>query len=294
MKRHLRFGLLIQVVAAAELGLGTWGCTSDVTAPGSGLQAPPAGSGAGLLAVEVESFGSLNTGADLFAAAPADSSHGHGRRTPVTALYVTFDSLRVFPACEDSLDGGDSTMAASGQAFRFHGNGDGMHEFDGECGYFDLLTEPVTVNVADLDSTLTEILGTLQLPEGDYTHLALHLADAWVVTADGDSVAAFLPGGMENWLKVIVPFSVEDGEVTVILISFDLDHSLVEAPPGSLHFLVKPVLHGHLGCGHAGGDCGDRGHHGGGNGDHEGGGHGNGGGNGHGRGHGNGGGRGGH
>ena len=77
----------------------------------------------------------------------------------------------------------------------------------------------------------------------------LRLADAWVVTAEGDEVPAELPGGDQNWLKIIVPFTVEDGQVTEIVIAFDLSRSIVETPPGSGNFKIKPVLHAHVGQG---------------------------------------------
>ena len=253
------------------LGVAFWGCgsESDLTSPESSFNPPPAGSGAGLLAVEIESFGTLDDGLEgVFAVAESDSGkgQGHKERTPLTALFVTFDAIRVYPACEDSAgvdddstdvgedDGGeDSTSAAAWYGLLDEEDGgdqDRKRELDGECEYLEFLIEPpVTVNVADLDSTLTTVLGTLEIPMGDYNHLSLRLADAWVVTAEGDEVPAELPGGDQNWLKIIVPFTVEDGQVTEIVIAFDLSRSIVETPPGSGNFKIKPVLHGHVGRG---------------------------------------------
>jgi hypothetical protein len=236
MNRWLSVGWA-PVAAVLLLGVAFWGCgsESDLTSPESSFNPPPAGSGAGLLAVEIESFGSLDDALEgVFAAAESDSGkgQGHKERTPLTALFVTFDAIRVYPACEDS---------------------EGIGEDDGECEYLEFLIEPpVTVNVAELDSTLTTVLGTLEIPMGDYTHISLRLADAWVVTAEGDEVPAELPGGDQNWLKIIVPFTVGDGQVTEIVIAFDLSRSIVETPPGSGNFKIKPVLHGHVGQGGGG------------------------------------------
>ena len=121
--------------------------------------------------------------------------------------------------------------------------GGGDDSTHADCDYIEVLTDPITVNLAGLDTTLTELLGTLELPQGDYTHLALHVADGWVVTQAGDSVEADVPGN-NDLLKVIFPFTVSDGQVTEIVIVFDLDKSVVEAPPGSGNFKIKPVLHG--------------------------------------------------
>ncbi len=244
-------------VAALVSGVALWGCgsESDITSPDRTYSPPPAGSGAGLLAVEIESFGSLNDGLDgMFATAESDSGKGHKERTPLAGLFVTFDSVRVYPACEDSVDDGglDTTGTDTTSAAAWYGPLDEGEEgeHDGDCAPLEFsIDPPVTVDVAGLDSTLTEVLGALEIPMGDYTHLTLRLADSWVVTETGDEVPAELPGGDQNWLKVIVPFTVEDGQVTAIVVAFDLSRSVVEAPPGSGNFKIKPVLHGHVGQG---------------------------------------------
>ncbi len=252
-----RLALAVMAVAAVLwLGGALAGCGSsdNPAAPRAGLNPPPSGSGTGLLAVSMTVTGNLNASTPAGVASAAD--HGSPKRTPIASLWITFDSIRAYPVCGDSLGGdhqedplgwrsavrlldddGDSTEA----------DDDSTGHGDDDCGYQEILTDPVTVNVADLDSTLSDLLGSVVLPAGDYSHLALHLADAWVVTEAGDSVSAELPGGMDNLLKVVTPFTVDDGGTTEIVIFFDLDRSVVEAPPGSLNFKIKPVLHGHMG-----------------------------------------------
>jgi hypothetical protein len=239
---------------AVAVGAGVAGCGSDSspTTPQGVYTPPPSGSGMGLLAVSLNATGSVN---DPSTAASTGQLPQDPARTSISALWVTFDSIRVFPACDDSAgddstgNGDDSTFAAS----PWHGlsllgdEGDSTGEGDDsthtDCDYIEVLTDSITVDVAGLDTTLTSLLGTLDLPQGRYTHLALHVADAWVITQDGDSVQADLPG-RNDLLKVIFPFTIADGQVTDIVIVFDLDRSIVETPPGSGNFKVKPVLHG--------------------------------------------------
>ncbi len=246
------------VAAGLVLSMQLLGCGSDKgpTAPGAAYTVPPASSGQGLFALAVQPSGTLN-GAPGGPGVPSLADHGMPGRTPLSALYITFDSIRVYPACEDSMDeheggdgGDDSTMTAFGaRGLAFLADDDdtlGGDESD-SCGYVEVLTSPVTLNMAGLDTTLTQLLGTLDLDMGDYSHLSLHLADAWVVTEAGDSVQASLPGMGNNWLKVLFPFTVSAGQVTEIVIHFDLARSVVEAPPGSMRFMIKPVIHGRWG-----------------------------------------------
>ena len=286
-----KFLIASALTLAMAAGAGLLGCgsNSNPAAPGNAYAPPPAGSGMGLLAVSLNTVGSVNAPA---AGSPAGMQpHGPGH-TPLAAVWITFDSIRVYPACDDSAgddttgEGEDSTSAATrwnGLSFLHDDHdstGGGDDSTHADCDYIEVLTDPITVNLAGLDTTLTELLGTLELPQGDYTHMALHVADGWVVTQAGDSVEADVPGN-NDLLKVIFPFTVSDGQVTEIVIVFDLDKSVVEAPPGSGNFKIKPVLHGAWGS-HDHEHDSQFGHDDGGN---NGGMHGNGGGNGGGNGH---------
>ncbi len=107
---------------------------------------------------------------------------------------------------------------------------------------------PLTLNAADLDTSLALLLGTLDLPAGDYSHLSVRIVEGWVVTEEGETFPVELPGDNE-YLKVGVRFTVADGQVTEIMIRFDLARSVVETPPGSKVFILKPVMHGERGHG---------------------------------------------
>ncbi len=288
MKSGFLGKLLIASALTLAVGAGLVGCgsSSNPAAPGNVFSPPPAGSGMGLLAVSLNTVGSVNAAATM-GVHPLGSD-----RTPISAVWITFDSIRVYPACEDSADDDttgeeeDSTSAAkrwNGLSFLHDDHdstGGGDDSTHADCGAVEVLTDPVTVNLAGLDTTLSEFLGTLELPQGDYSHLALHVADGWVVTQAGDSIRADVPGN-NDMLKVIFPFTVSDGQVTDIVIVFDLDKSVVEAPPGSGNFKIKPVLHGAWGS-HDHDHDSQFGHDDGGNNGAQ---HGNGGGNGGGNGH---------
>jgi hypothetical protein len=253
MKHRGRRERLIGVAGLAILL--AWGCGTDEVpggvAPGDGSQ------GMGTLVVELRAAPAVGRGAvtperaavtTALGVASAMGSAGmlgssHWRDSlDVSALHLTFSSLRVYPVweCDGPHDGEDST-------------------------FIEVLTDPVTVDVMDLDSTLAVVLGEADLPVGDYSHLAIDVSEAWAVTDEGLEVPVTLPGAAS--LKVLSRFTVADGEVTGIAIVIDLERSIREVPPGSGNLVLRPVLWGE-GIGHHGDGPGD--HHGGGPGDGEG------------------------
>jgi hypothetical protein len=246
------------LVAVLALMVGMWGCgKSTPSSPGStgGVQFdPPAvGSGEGLLALSVQTLGTLNDSCDADTTEPGHGHHGNPHRTRLKDLVVTFDSIRIYPACHDSMEEhhGDSTWVGPGDPPMGDGPGDST------CAYTEFLISPLTLHASELDSSLVVLLGTLDLPDGDYSHVGLHISDAYVVTESDSTVAVELPDSTD-FLHVPIRFTVTDGQVSEIVLRFDLARSVVEAPPGSLHFILKPVLHGMHG--HGGGYMGDMGH----------------------------------
>ena len=229
---------LAPVITALALVLAIWGCGSDgnPAAPGSvsidDFNPPAAGTGLGMLAVSIQAIGTLNDDVEGVTATAGNGDSGSKKRTPLADLFITFDSIRVYPVSEDSS--------------MHQGDGEGVG--DSTCVPIEFLVDPLTLNAADLDTSLALLLGTLDLPAGDYSHLSVRIVEAWVVTEDGETYPVELPGDNE-YLKVGVRFTVADGQVTEIMIRFDLARSVVETPPGSKVFILKPVMHGVRGHG---------------------------------------------
>jgi hypothetical protein len=157
------------------------------------------------------------------------------KRTPLSDLIITFDSVKAW-ACGLEADE-DTTEDAVGF------NVLSTLDEDDDCDAYPVLADTsVTVSVAGLDTTLTKLLGSISLPEGDYSRIVLSIAEAWVVTQTEDTLEAHLPGNSDR-LKVNSPFTVTDSTVTDVVIVFDVHRSIVEHPPGSMNFKIKPVLH---------------------------------------------------
>jgi hypothetical protein len=256
--------LSLMVVSGLLVGCGSEDNPSE---PGALYNPPATGSGLGLLAVQLEAFGG-----------PLDSDwhqrhHEYGDHTQITSLFMTFDSIRVYASCEcaDSTMWDDSDPCGGN---RYRGEHDDDHPEGPQGEYFELLTEPVTLDVMDLGPALTILLGTMELPAGDYSHVVLHVTDATVVTLDGETVPVTLPEDGGVFVPVAIRFTILDGEVTEIVIVHDLTRSIHEEPPGSGKFFITPFMEGHH-------QHGDHEHGGGDGGEHDGGDHGDGGGHGH-------------
>ena len=207
------------------------------------------GPGMGTLAL---SMGYGNGFSSASQVTPQSEDFGSGDRTPLSDLILTFHSVQAWSCTgDDSLDDDDDddddSTHADDRAFLqpLHDDED---DDDEDCTPFTVLSDStVTLSTGTFDSTLTVWLGNALLPEGHYEFLTLGNVQAWVVTAAGETVAAKVPSGR---LKIKAPFTIDAGGMTDLLVVFDLNRSIVEAPPGSQNFIVKPVVHSQVGWNH--------------------------------------------
>jgi len=106
----------------------------------------------------------------------------------------------------------------------------------------DTLTEEErTVDLLELVNGVSALLGEEDLPAGLYTQARLVLEDSWMVV-DGDSIDVTVPSGSQSGLKLIGEFNVDPGVLTELTIDWDACRSLLETPPGSGRWKLKPVL----------------------------------------------------
>jgi len=236
---HPRFRTMIPLLAVslAVLGGALLGCGESTTRPGIGY-----------LTVQVAFDESMDVSAAGLAALSGDG------RTPLADVILSFNAFEVVGACADTADttdgeDGEDTTMVSAARLRLASEGDDEDEHEDEeedCKYWSDLDSTVTISASGLDTTLTQVLGTVALTEGWYERINLHLVGAWVVTEDGDTLETHLPG-YKSYLKINSPFHVDADEVTPLAIVFDPNRSVVESPPGSRNFHLKPVVHAHQG-----------------------------------------------
>jgi hypothetical protein len=231
--------LVLAAFAVALAALAIHGCGQS-----------PTGTGYGTLAVRVQ----FDQKFDASGATAAFGTQGDDLtptdRTPLSDLIITFDRVEAWACAQDTamgFGGDDDSMEVESAGRLFAAADDSMEtgdEDDGDCTSYVVSDSTITLSVAGLDTTLTQLLGVSQLPAGDYSRIVLDVTDVKVVTQAADTVQAVLPSGR---LKVNSPFTIAEDSVTDVVIVFDLYRSIVEAPPGSMNFILKPVLHSHQG-----------------------------------------------
>jgi hypothetical protein len=87
----------------------------------------------------------------------------------------------------------------------------------------------------------TSPLGTTSLPTGHYTQVRLFISSATVTDSSGTHDLT-IPSGAQTGLKVLVDYDINEGDVTNVLLDFDVNHSIVITGGGN--YQLKPVVRG--------------------------------------------------
>jgi hypothetical protein len=144
----------------------------------------------------------------------------------LSALTLTFDALRLYPG----------PGAAFGAHFGRHGTDDAGAWVERA------LDAPVTVDLMDLESTLVDLLTTLEIPAGTYRGLGLHLVAAVAVTVDGEELPAVLPAEHMEFLRVMALFTVEEGQVGGLTLTVGLEETLSACVREDGVLILRPVM----------------------------------------------------
>ncbi len=118
---------------------------------------------------------------------------------------------------------------------------DSAHE-----GWFTILADTLpederTFDLLQLVNGVFATLGEVELEAGHYTQVRIMLERA-VLTVDGVVQSLFIPSGDETGIKLVGGFSVAPDVVTDLTVDFDVARSLIEAPPGSGNYILRPTI----------------------------------------------------
>lgn len=126
---------------------------------------------------------------------------------------------------------------------------------NGEWEQFSDFVGPEKFNLTELINGNSELIGTLALPEGQYTQIRFMLdapdeggsasqnPGSYIEFTDGSQSPLFVPSGAQTGYKAEAgqPFIVPANDVVAITVDFDLRKALVErGDTGS--YILKPVL----------------------------------------------------
>ena len=181
--------------------------------------------------------------------APLDEDFGSADRTPISDLIISFSSVTAWSCTDDDeIDDDNEGDDEDSAVLNDDDDEDEDDENDEDCDHFTVMNDStVTMSAGDLDTVLAGFVGSALLPEGDYDFIVLGNAEAWVVTAAGETLDAKIPSGR---LKVKAPFTILDGNTTDLVLVWNINRSVVETPPGSENFILKPVIHSQIGWDH--------------------------------------------
>ena len=99
------------------------------------------------------------------------------------------------------------------------------------------------IDLLELDPDAVTAFAELHaVPAGVYAQVRL-IVDGATIRFGDDAYDVFVPSGAQSGLKMGIepPLTVTDGAEYELTVFFDIDRAVVEAPPGSGRFILKPT-----------------------------------------------------
>lgn len=115
---------------------------------------------------------------------------------------------------------------------------------DSDKGLITISEEIGSIDVLQLRNGGIETLGELTIPDGVYSQVRLVVESAEIAFDNGaDVYDVKIPSGQQTGLKInIEPALVaEAGETSQVILDFDAERAVIETPPGSNNYLLKPT-----------------------------------------------------
>lgn len=104
--------------------------------------------------------------------------------------------------------------------------------------WVDIETDPVTLNLLDL-TTDPVAIASKDLPAGDYNQVRLFISSATVVDDTGTHDVA-IGSAAQTGIKININATVNEGEITEILLDFNVAKSLIKQ--GNGQYRLQPVI----------------------------------------------------
>ena len=194
------FAVSVLAILLAAAGVAGYVVVAHGSLPFASAPAPSGANGMGTLSVYVTDTPPAN-------ATTGNETAGNATSSNVTwsHVYVTFAVLQAHEA-NDSNDSGWHNMTVSS-----------------------------TIDLMSV-KTVSALLGSAQLPAGNYTQLRIVVEKAWGVTSTGKSYNFTVPSGD---LRTDDPFTVATGQTASLTLDVNLSHSIVWTDMG---YVFTPVI----------------------------------------------------
>ena len=171
-----------------------------------------------------------------------------------TALVLTLAALVALGGCarqEASLDGAnrvavwltDAPLDEATALIVEFGRVDLVPSHDGEHDGIETIAEaPGAIDVLALQNGVVHELGDIVVPDGSYGQIRLIVESATLHFGDA-TYDVDVPSGAQSGLKILIepPLVASGGSLHEVVIDFDVLRGVVETPPGSGRYLLKPT-----------------------------------------------------
>ena len=104
--------------------------------------------------------------------------------------------------------------------------------------------EPAQYNLLELQNNVSALLADQEIPVGDYTQLRMMLdcseENAPSIVIDGEEHELKIPSGCESGIKMPYNFHLESGDLTSLIMDFDVRKSVHQS--GNGQYIMSPVI----------------------------------------------------
>lgn len=159
------------------------------------------------------------------------------------SVFVTFNEVKVHRA-GGGEDGDDGLTTVPNDDLSTIPNDDLStvpHDDLGDdgsgAGWFTIFSGNETIDLKQFQGDARAFLGEATIAAGKYTQIRIMVTDIYGEDAAGARTDFKLPS---DTLKIVRPWTVVDGEETVLVVDWDLDESIIKT--GNAGYLMKPVL----------------------------------------------------
>lgn len=117
-----------------------------------------------------------------------------------------------------------------------------MPSGDGEDGVQTVAEEGGRIDVLTLTNGEVEDLGEIEVPAGTYHQVRIIVENAQVHFGE-ETFDVVVPSGAQTGLKVNIdpPLVAAAGTTNLVTLDFDASRAVIETPPGSGNYLLKPT-----------------------------------------------------
>ncbi|MFQ6121580.1 MAG: DUF4382 domain-containing protein [Dehalococcoidales bacterium] len=117
-----------------------------------------------------------------------------------------------------------------------------VHQVSDNAGWIPIIGAPPSFDLMDVIG-VEQVLGSANVTAGSFTQIRMDVDRVEVVTTAGDNITAEVPSGK---LRIVRPFNVGAGTITVLTLDFDGEKSLIlpgkDIATGRERALFKPVV----------------------------------------------------